>query len=157
MTDELSDDELRGRTERNMERFNIPKGMGRRTRMEAQADLLAEPGIEPHEVTLLAIVDREVRRVVNAAVNFHLVADNIDRPDAAKYGTHPDGKPRYAPAWYVAQSIKTGINEALYGALRDVLSCESVDEHGHVCVGSIGHETNCWDGNGCNWWTSENP
>jgi hypothetical protein len=122
--------------------------------MAAQADLLAEAGIEPEDVTLLALVDREVRRVVNASVNFHLVAENIDRPNADKYGTHPDGSPRYAPQWYTVQAVKTGIHEQLYGALCDVLSCESVDEHGHVCIGSIGHETCCWDGNGCNWWTS---
>ena len=128
--------------------------MKRRTRMDAQADLLAEPGIQPEDVTLLAIVDREVRRVVNQAVNFHLIADNIDRPDASKYGTHPDGTPCYAPAWYVVQAVKTGIHEQLYGALRDVLSCESVDEHGHRCIGSLGHETCCWDGDGCNWWAA---
>lgn len=125
--------------------------MNRRTRMDHQADLLAEPGIEPHEVTLLALVDRAVRRVVAGEVNFGLSAANLDRPDADKYGTHPDGSPCYAPEWYVAQGIKTGINERLYGALCEVLSCESVDEHGHVCTGSIGHESCCWDGNGCNW------
>ena len=124
----------------------------RRTRMDAMADLLTEPGIEPEDVTLLALVDRAVRGVVNGAVNFQLVAENIDRPDAEKYGTHPDGSPRYAPAWYTLQGAMTGIHESLYGALREVLSCESVDEHGHLCIGSIGHDTCCWDGNGCNWW-----
>ena len=125
--------------------------MARRTRMAASADLLAEGQYEPHEVTILALVDREVRRLVAFAVDFELVAKNLDRPDAAKYGTHPDGSPCHAPEWYVAQGIKTGINEQLYGVLRGVLSCEEVDADGHPCVGSVAHESAHWDGNGNNW------
>lgn len=124
----------------------------KRGRMEATADLLAESGIQPEDVTLLTLVDRAVRQLVARSVAFDLSAANKDRPDAAKYGSHPDGSPCYAPEWYMAMSIKTGINEGLHGTLREVLSCESRDEHGHICVGSIGHESCCWDGNGCNWW-----
>lgn len=105
------------------------------SRFQAMADLLAEPGIAVEDVHLLALVDRAVRVVVNQELKFALVADNIDRPDAEQYGTHPDGTPCYAPAWYVAQGFATGIHERLYGALRAVLSCESRDEHGHVCIG----------------------
>lgn len=122
-------------------------------RMAAQAELLAE-GREPEEVTLLAMVDRAVRQLVNRSVSFELIAQNIDRPDAAKYGTHPDGTARYAPEWYVAQDVATGIHEGLHGVLADLLGCDSTDEHGHHCIGSLLHETNHWDGNGCNWATS---
>lgn len=129
--------------------------IARRTRMAAAADLLAEGQYEPDEVTILALVDREVRRLITTAVNFELVAKNLDRPDADKYGAHPDGTPRYAPEWYVAQGVKTGINEGLYGVLRGVLSCEEVDADGHPCIGSVAHESAHWDGNGNNWaWTS---
>lgn len=119
-------------------------------RLSVSADLLAD-GYEPDEVTLLAIVDRVVRQLVNRAVVFELVAANVDRPDASKYGIHPDGSPRYAPEWYVAQGVSTGIHEGLYGVLKTVLGCDSVDEHGHACTGSLLHETCHWDGNGCNW------
>lgn len=119
-------------------------------RMSITADLLAE-GYEPEEIALLPIVDRAVRWLINASVNFHLVAANVDRPDAEKYGTNPDGSPRYAPEWYMAQQVATAIHEGLHGTLSDVLQCESVDEHGHKCIGSLMHETNHWDGNGCNW------
>lgn len=125
--------------------------MTRRTRMEATADLLSDPAYGIEDVTLLAIVHREMIELVNESVAFHLIADNVDRPNANKYGTHPDGSPSYAPEWYMAQAIKTAIHEGLYGKLAGVLSCESVDEHGHHCIGSLLHETNCWDGNGCNW------
>lgn len=125
--------------------------MTRRTRMAVMADLLSEPGITLEDVTLLMMVDREVRRVVADAVDFELIAANLDRPDAEKYGTHTDGSPRYAPGWYVAQGIETGIVEDLWGALRGVLTCEDRDEHGHVCIGSLLHETCHHDGNGCNW------
>lgn len=124
--------------------------MGAEHRMAVMADLLAE-GRNPEEVTLLAIVDRAVRRLVAQAVNFELIASNIDRPNADKYGTHPDGSPRYAPEWYVAQGIATGINEGLYGVLSNLLGCDSVDAEGHACIGSLLHETNHWDGNGSNW------
>lgn len=123
----------------------------RRTRMEASADLLADPAYSPEDVTVLMVTYHEMIQLVNGAVHFALVADNKDRPDAEKYGTHPDGSPCYAPEWYMAQSIKTGIHEGLYGALAGVLSCEEIDEHGHPCVGSILHDTCHWDGDGCNW------
>lgn len=125
--------------------------MSRRTRMEAMADYMAETGCDPEDVTLLAIVHREIVALVNESVDFHLIADNVDRPDATKYGSHSDGSPRYAPEWYMAQAVKTAIHEGLYGRLREVLSCESIDEHGHRCIGSVMHETCCHDGNGCNW------
>lgn len=123
--------------------------MAERNRMAVMADLLAQ-GREPDEVTLLAIVHHELIDLINREVHFALVADNIDRPDA-RYGTGRDGEPSYAPAWYVAQGIKTGLHEALYGTLKAVLGCDSVDEHGHKCLGSLAHETCHWDGNGCNW------
>jgi hypothetical protein len=121
-----------------------------RNRLSVSADLL-EDGYEPHEVTLLAIVDRAVREMVNMEVAFGLTAANLDKPNAEKYGSHPDGSPRYAPEWYVAQGISTGIHERLYGTLTSVLYCDAVDEHGHRCSGSLLHETCHWDGNGCNW------
>ena len=125
--------------------------MTRRTRMEATSDLLADPAYGVEDVTLLALVHHEMVELVNESVAFELIAANLDRPNAEKYGTHPDGSPRYAPEWYVAQGIKTGIHEALYGKLRGVLSCEEKDEHGHPCIGSVLHESVHWDGNGCNW------
>ena len=118
--------------------------------MEAMADLLAQ-GYEPDEVTVLAITHKAMIQLVNESVAFHLIADNVDRPNAEKYGTHPDGSPCYAPEWYMAQVIKTAIHEGLYGTLKAVLGCEEVDEHGHACIGSLLHETCHWDGNGCNW------
>lgn len=134
--------------------------MTKRTRMEATADLL-ERGYDPEDVTLLAIVHAEMIELVNTSVDFHLIADNVDRPNAEKFGTHPDGSPCYAPEWYMAQAIKTAIHEGLYGTLADVMSCESkCPEHGHVCIGSVGHyvgptggalSAGHWDGNGCNW------
>lgn len=124
--------------------------MTRHTRMEAMADLLAQ-GYEPDEVTVLAITHKAMIQLVNESVDFHLIADNVDRPNAEKYGTHPDGSPCYAPEWYMAQAIKTAIHEGLYGTLKAVLGCEEVDEHGHRCIGSLLHETCHWDGNGCNW------
>jgi hypothetical protein len=120
--------------------------------MEAMADLLAE-GADPEDVTLLAVTHRALVDLVNESVAFHLIADNVDQPDAAKYGIQPGGSPAYAPQWYMAQQIKTAIHEGLYGVLSDLLKCESVDEHGHRCTGSLFHDTNCWDGNGCNWVT----
>lgn len=119
-------------------------------RMRIEADMLAE-GYEPDELTLLAVAIRSVVEVVNQAVAFELIAKNLDQPDAAKYGTFPDGRPMHAPEWYVAQGIATGIHESLYGALEAVLGCESVDDVGHRCVGSILHTTCHWDGNGNNW------
>jgi hypothetical protein len=124
-------------------------------RLSVSADLLRD-GYEPNEVTLLAIVDRVVRDLVNREVAFGLSAANLDRPDAAKYGTHPDGSPCHAPEWYVAQGISTGIHEGLYGALKSVLGCESVSESGRECIGSIMHETLHWDGHGLNWGGSTN-
>lgn len=120
-------------------------------RMEAMADYMADSGADPEDVTILAVAHHELIQLVNESVDFHLIADNVDRPDADKYGTHPDGSPCYAPEWYMAQAVKTAIHEGLYGVLRRVLSCEEQDEHGHVCVGSVLHETGHWDGNGCNW------
>jgi hypothetical protein len=120
--------------------------------MDATADALADPcGLQPEEVTVRLLVDREVRQLVNQAVFFTLAARNLERPDADKYGTHPDGSPRYAPEWYVAQDVSTGIHEGLYGVLCGVLSCEEIDEDGHHCIGSWMHESNHWDGNGHNW------
>lgn len=119
-------------------------------RMAIEADLLAE-GYDPDELTLLAVVHRRMVDLVNQAVAFELIAKNRDRPDAAKYGTHPDGTPRYAPEWYTAQGIGTHLHESLHGALRELLSCESVDEDGHRCIGSLLHTTCHWDGNGNNW------
>ena len=118
--------------------------------MSATADLLAE-GYEPADITMRLIVELEVRHLVNAAVAFELSAHNIDRPDAAKYGTHPDGSPRYAPEWYIAQGVKTGIHEGLFGALCGVLSCEEIDPDGRRCIGGVLHESWHWDGNGNNW------
>ena len=118
--------------------------------LDLTAELLAR-GYEPHEITLLALTERAVRRLIDSAVAFELSGGNIDRPDARKYGTHPDGSPRYAPEWYAVQGAKTGIMEGLHGALRSVLTCPSTDEHGHHCTGSVGHETCHWDGDGCNW------
>lgn len=118
--------------------------------IEVSAQLLAE-GYEPDEITPLAMAHRVMVDLVNESVDFHLIADNVDRPDAAKYGTHPDGSPRYAPQWYMAQAVKTAIHEGLYGTLAGVLTCVSTDEHGHACIGSLNHTTGHWDGNGCNW------
>jgi hypothetical protein len=124
----------------------------RRSRMRAAADALAaERDLQPDDITVRFLVEREVRRLVNFAVSFELSARNIDQPDATKYGTHPDGRPRHAPEWYVAQGIATGIHEDLHGVLSDVLSCEEIDAHGRRCVGSLMHETPHWDGNGNNW------
>lgn len=114
------------------------------------AQLLSE-GYEPDEITLLAMTHRRVVDLVNESVQFHLIADNVDRPDADKYGTHADGTPRYAPEWYMAQAVKTAIHEGLYGALRDVLRCPSVSDMGNRCTGSVLHTTCHWDGNGDNW------
>lgn len=119
--------------------------------MAIAADLLAEGAYGVEDVSILTMALHELTQMVNECVAFALIADNIDRPDAAKYGTHPDGSPMYAPAWYVAQGIKTDIHERLYGVLRGVLSCEEVDEHGHRCLGSILHDECHHDGNGCNW------
>jgi hypothetical protein len=120
--------------------------------MEAMADFIADhPSHEPDEVTLLAVVHQAMVDLVNESVAFELIADNIDRPDADKYGTHPDGSPRYAPQWYTAQGIKTGIHESLYGRLRELLSCEDRDQHGHPCIGSLLHDGFHHDGDGCNW------
>lgn len=123
----------------------------KRTRMEATADLLADPAYGAEDVTLLALVHHEMIELVNESVDFHLIANNVDRPNAEKYGTHSNGSPRYAPEWYMAQAIKTAIHEGLYGKLSGVLCCEEIDEHGHRCTGSLLHETCHWDGNGCNW------
>lgn len=120
--------------------------------LDLTAELLAK-GYEPNEITLLALTDLAVRQLVKRAVDFELSGANIDRPNAEKYGTHTDGSPRYAPEWYAIQGVKTGIMEGLYGTLCSVLTCSSVDEHGHRCIGSVGHETCHWDGNGCNWET----
>lgn len=124
--------------------------MKARSRIAAMADLLSE-GLEPHEVTVRMVVDREVRALVARAVNFELAAMNIDQPNGDRYGFQPNGSPRYAPEWYVAQGIKTGINEGLYGVLADVLSCEETDSDGRPCIGSILHDSWHWDGNGNNW------
>jgi len=107
--------------------------------IRAIADLLSE-GYEPADITILAIVDHEVRRLVTRAVNFTLSAKNLDQPK--------DGK--YAPEWYVAHDVGTHINEGLRPLLRDLLTCESVYD-GKRCVGSILHATDHWDGNGTSW------
>lgn len=122
-------------------------------RMKAAADFLANHAdYQPDEVDLLSIVHQAMIDLVNREVRFGLVADNIDRPNAEKYGTHPDGSPRYAPEWYAVMGVKTGIHESLYGTLRKLLSCEHRDEHGHECIGSLLHVTVHHDGNGNNWW-----
>jgi len=118
-------------------------------RMAVTADLLAE-GYEPDELSLFHVTHRLLVEFINSEVNFELIANNIDRPNADKYGTHPDRSPRYAPEWYTAQSIKTGLHERLYGVLKTVLSCEAEDS-GKRCVGGVGHACCHWDGDGHNW------
>jgi len=85
-----------------------------------RAEMIAG-GWKPDDVTILAIVDLTVRRLVDASVAFHLQAKNVDRPDAAKYGSFPDGSPKHAPELYMAQSIKTaidiGVGEDVVGQL----------------------------------------
>lgn len=123
------------------------------SRMKATADFLADhPDYDPEEVSLLAVVHQAMIDLVNREVRFHLVAANIDRPDAAKYGTHPDGSPRYAPEWYAVMGTKTGIHESLYGTLRKLLSCEHRAEDGRECIGSLLHVTVHHDGQGNAWW-----
>ena len=107
--------------------------------IRAIADLWAE-GYEPEDITILAIVDHEVRRLVNSAVSFTLSAKNLDRPR--------DGK--YAPEWYVAKEVGTYIHEGLRPLLNGLLRCDSVHD-GKCCVGSILHATDHWDGAGASW------
>lgn len=108
----------------------------RRTRMHAQAEFLAQPGIDVADVTLLMLVNQAMVDLVNEEVGIALHYENV-----------VDG----SPEWQVAASIRTGIHEALYGRLKELLSCEERDEHGHWCAGSLFHDSDHWDGSGCNW------
>ncbi len=119
--------------------------------MAVTADVLAD-GYEPDEIGLRQLVDYEICHLINLTVAFELSARNLDRPNADKYGTHPDGTPRYAPEWYVAQSIRTGLHEDLDPVLYNLLSCDDDDGNGHRCIGALGHN-GPWhhDGNGENW------
>lgn len=117
--------------------------------MAAAADLLAT-GHEPADVTLLATVDHEIRQLVRRSVDNELMSAGLYRADAARYGTFPDGQPKYAPEWFMAQAVKTAILEDLYGVLTDLLSCPSTDG-ASVCIGSRDHAGPCWDGNGHMW------
>ena len=128
-------------------------GEPRERRQIAVTALLLAEGYEPDEITLRSMVDRAVRDLVSAEVEFELEAKNLNQPDAEKYGTHPDSSPMYAPEWYVAHGISTGIHERLYGTLSDLLSCEVRDVKGRKCSGSILHPMiwGHWDGNGNHW------
>lgn len=126
--------------------------MSAQTYMSVLADYMgANPGCEPDEISLRDLVAWQVTHLVNESVDFELIGAGLDRPNAEKYGTHPDGSPRYAPEWYVVHGAATGIHEGLRAALDAVLSCRSVDQHGHACIGGIGHACAHHDGDGCNW------
>jgi hypothetical protein len=94
---------------------------------------------------------RRITELINSAADFQLVATNTDRPNADKYGTHPDGSPRYAPEWYAVQSVKTGFINGLYGALNDCLRCLSLNADDRWCIGALGHEGWHHDGDGASW------
>lgn len=123
-----------------------------RERMALEADFLAEnPADDPSEVGPLQLAVFAVRRLINGSVAFELSGSNLDRPDAAKYGTFADGTPRHAPQWYAAHGAATGIHEGLYGVLRAALMCPASDDEGHACIGGIGHDACHHDGEGTNW------
>jgi hypothetical protein len=69
----------------------------------------------------LGEIDQAMRRLIAFAVDFELVAQGLDLPDA-KYGTDPRGRPMHAPEWYVAHGIKTHFNESLSNALAKAVS-----------------------------------
>lgn len=81
--------------------------------MEATAELLAQ-GYDPQDISLLPIVEEAVKRLINQACSFELIARNLDR--RYKDGSH-------AEAWYAVEGVRTHLHEGLGLALLGVLCC----------------------------------